>query len=307
MACLHPTAHTIPQALTLSIFLIEDKAMSLKKLKKLKPSEIALIIASLFVLTIVVLSLVQVPVSANWKTEGKGEGLTLTVTGSSMLIGADGQPIQIALITKVATLSFIYQEKEVTALRVQASWQVEGEDIDWDTLQIVFTASGTGGYSDRQTYATKSGTALFTLPISVTQLGYTPTEGETIEWSLTIHASATALKEDGTEATAEAGPITSKVATTWTAGQMEYEESPPDEEETETPSGDEGTTGGSNYYVGGGCGPPGYHVVWAYGVEPNDPVNAWLPYIKAIFGIEIMALLTVAYFLIGDYTTRTEK
>ena len=89
MACLHPTTHTIPQALTLSIFLIEDKAMSLKKLKKLKPSEIALVIAGLFVLTIIILSLVQVPVSANWKTEGRGEGLTLTVTGSSMLIGAD--------------------------------------------------------------------------------------------------------------------------------------------------------------------------------------------------------------------------
>ena len=81
---------------------------------------------------------------------------------------------------------------------------------------------------------------------------------------------------------------------------MEYEESPPDQEGTETPSGDEG----SDYYVGGGCGPPGYHVVWAYGVEPNDPVNAWLPYIKAIFGIEIMAFLTVVYFLIGDYTHR---
>ena len=274
--------------------------MSLKKLKKLKPSELSLIIAGLVVLTIILLSLVQVPVSANWKTEGKGEGLTLTVTGSSMLIGADGQPIQIALLRKVATLSFIYQEKEVTALRVQVSWQVEGEDIDWDTLQVLFTASGTGGYSDRQTYATKTGTALFTLPISVSQLGYTPTEGEVIEWSLTIHASATALKDDGTEATAETGPVTSKVATTWTTSQMEYEESQPDQEGTDSQNGDQetttdGTTDGSDYYVGGGCGPLGYHIVWAYGVKPNDPVNASLPYIKALLGLEITTFLIAIY------------
>jgi len=214
-----------------------------------------LIVAAIVVVAL--LFLWRVDVVAYWKTSAGDKNFGVDITGKTEVIGKDGRVISLTVAQKVSMLplSFYYQNTEVTALKVTLSWTASGQDVDWTTLTLTISATGTGGYSSSTTSTQQSGSAVFTLPITTTQLGYTPSSGQQITWQMTINIQGSVKSVVGQILTAQAQPITCQVTTVWYSPSFSISSSA-------TTTTDSGTSSG-------GCGPPGQHVVWVYNVQPE--------------------------------------
>ncbi|MEM3875270.1 MAG: hypothetical protein QXU45_09100 [Candidatus Bathyarchaeia archaeon] len=230
---------------------------------KMTKKERNLLIVLLFIVAAVVAFLfVPADAAATWRAKASGNGLTINVSGRTELLGAGGNTIQLRFLAKMAMLplEFVYQGQAVQGLRVHFSYTIEGDDVDWNTLVVTASASGTGGFSQSKTFTSRTGSHIFTLPISAIQLGRQPSEGEEMAWTLTVTLRAEARATQGAPLSVEARPITSSVTTVWKDGALQPETTP----STQVPE----ETGGGTTTVGGGCGPPGHHLVWVAGVEP---------------------------------------
>jgi hypothetical protein len=202
--------------------------------------------------------------AAGWTAEYKGDGLVLRLDGRTELVGADGSPIQLRFLAKMMMLplSFVYQGQKVASMRVSFTWTVSGSDVKWDTLTISIEATGTGNYRQTASFKNKAeGSYVFTLPLTVEQLGRTPSANETVTWTMEITLQAWALSSKGETLTAKSMPIKSTVKTVWQADSQSFK--------PETSPSTEYETGTGTATVGGGCGPPGCHLVWVYGVQPK--------------------------------------
>jgi len=229
------------------------------------------------IIAILVISLiVKIDLVARWRAEASNENFTVNISGTTELIGESGEPIKLMLIAKMAVLplSFFVSENEVTAMRVTVSWSASGKDVDWSTLKITITATGTGGYQNSYTTSLKSGSISFTLPITVEQLGRTPTSGETVTWEMTINVEGEVTDLVGRRLTASLPqPIVSQVETVWYEPNFTITAS-------QSTTTDSGTSGG-------GCGAPGHHVIWVYGVADIIGIEKVLP---AIMQCALLAL-----------------
>jgi FlaG/FlaF family flagellin (archaellin) len=246
---------------------------------------IALIVAFLFV---------QTEAAASWTASYQGSGLSLKVSGRTELVGADGSPIQLRFLAKMMMLplSFVYQGQKVASMRVSFTWTVSGLDVNWDTLTVTVEATGTGSYRQTASFKNRAeGSYVFTLPLTVQQLGRTPSANETVTWTMEITLQAWALSSKGETLTAKSMPIKSTVTTVWQADSQSFE--------PETSPSTEYETGTGTATVGGGCGPPGYHLVWVYGVQPKP----WLEtYALPTLTVMAIAAGSLASALVADYT-----
>lgn len=215
-----------------------------------------LLIAGLIVVLAAALSS-TVPVVAKWKTRFSDEtgNLSINVSGETSLLDEKGKTVEVLMIAKLSSvqLSFYYNSIKVSGMVVKLNWEVFGQDVDWSTLNLLITATGTGGYSDQRKVTLTRGTAAFTLPISTSQLGRTPSSGETVTWELTIVVEGNVKDKLGNLLTAKSNPIRSTVSTVWYEPSFGIKTSASTETAGETASG--------------GCGGPGEHVIWVYGVE----------------------------------------
>jgi len=215
---------------------------------------------------LIVISFIPVEAYVWWSSEASGQtqtgNMTVSIEGKTELIGKDGQPLKILSFYKYAMLplAFYIGDKEVTAMRVTVTWAASGQDVDWDTLTMTISASGTGGYSSSTASQSKTGSTVFTLPISTSQLGRTPSSGETITWTITINVKGTIKDVVGNTLAASADPIINTVTTTW------YEPSFTVSATSSTTT--DGTTSG-----GGGCGGIDKHLVWVHSITPRPNIG----------------------------------
>jgi len=243
-----------------------------------------MLISLIIVIAAVLIAISFIPVAAYvwWASEASGQtqtgNLIVNIEGKTELIGEDGQPLKILYITKFALLplAFYIGDKEVTAMRVTVTWTASGQDVNWDTLTITISASGTGGYSSSTTSQSKTGSTIFTLPISTSQLGRTPSSGEKITWKLTINVQGTITDIIGNTLTASANPIINTVTTTWyeptfTVSASTSTSTTTTDTTSSTTSGDTTVSGGTS--SGGGCGGPGKHLVWVHNITPLPNVT----------------------------------
>jgi len=209
----------------------------------------------------VVFLFVSSEAAASWTATSQGDGLRLTVNGRTELVATDGSPIQLRFLAKMMMLplSFVYQGQKVASMRVSFTWTVSGENVDWSTLKITAEATGTGGFRQTATFGDRQGGYVFTLPLTVEQLGRTPSANETVEWAVEITLKAWAMTPDGRTLRVESNPIKSVVKTVYQVDGFQPETSP-------------STDMGNGAVTGGGCGPPGHHLVWVYGVQ----AKSWL-------------------------------
>jgi hypothetical protein len=243
----------------------------------------ALIVAFLFV---------QTEAAADWTAFYQGNGLSLKVTGRTELVKADGSPIQLRFLAKMMMLplSFVYQGQKVASMRVSFTWTVSGSDVNWDTLTVSVEATGTGNYRQTASFKGKVGSYVFTLPLTVEQLGRTPSANETVTWTMEITFQARALNSKGETLTAASMPIKSTVKTVWQADSQSFE--------PETSPSTEYETGTGTATVGGGCGPPGCHLIWVYGVQPKP----WLEtYALPTLTVVAIVAVSMASALAADY------
>jgi len=221
---------------------------------------------------LIVISVIPIPAYVWWETEASDEtaeaSVTVSVEGRTELLGSDGQPLKVLTIYKygILPLSFYVGSNEVTGMRVTVSWTASGKDVDWNTLTITISASGTGGYSSSHSSSSKTGSTSFTLPISISQLGRTPSSGETVTWRMTINVKGSIKDLAGNTLTASLdNPIVNSITTKW------YEPSFTISATTSTSTS--GATSG-----GGGCGGFGKHLVWVYNIKPKINVGEILQY-----------------------------
>jgi len=253
-----------------------------------KKTLISIIVAIAIVL--VVASFIPVSAYVWWETEASGEtdvgSLSMVVSGKTELLGSDGQPLKVLTIYKygILPLSFYVGSNEVTAMRVTVTWTASGKDVDWNTLTITITATGTGGYSNTYTTSAKTGSTSFTLPISTTQLGRTPSSGESVTWKMTINVKGSIKDLTGKTLTAQLdNPIVCSVTTTW------YEPT-----FTITATADTSTEGTTS--SGGGCGGFGKHLVWVHNIKPKMNIGTVLQYTGyALMITEAMLVLILVY------------
>lgn len=223
-------------------------------------------------IVLIVMSFIPIPVYVWWETESSDEteigSLSVYVTGKTELLGSDGQPLKVLMIYKygILPLAFYVGSNEVTGMRVTVSWSASGKDVDWNTLKITISASGTGGYSSTYTATSKTGSTSFTLPISTSQLGRTPSSGESVTWRMTINVQGSIKDLAGNTLTASLdNPIVNSITTVW------YEPSFTISATTSTST--IGATSG-----GGGCGGFGKHLVWVYNIKPKINIGEILQY-----------------------------
>jgi len=231
----------------------------------LKVSRKVVAVAMALIVIIALLVIIKVNVAAYWKTDASANGMNVSITGKTEVIGEDGEPIQVMMIAKyfMVPLAFYVKSTKVVAMRVTVSWTASGTDVDWNTLSITIKASGTGGFSDSRTSTSKTGSVVFRLPISTSQLGRTPSSGETVTWQMVINVDASIKSLTGETLQASASPITCTVSTVWYSPSFSI-----------TSSASTTTESGTS---GGGCGPYGEHVIWVYGVEPIPTIQDYLP------------------------------
>jgi len=262
-----------------------------------KDAKKALILIAVGIIAILLIAcLVKVGLVAEWNAEAADTNLSVDVSGTTELLGPDGEPIRLALIAKlgILPLSFFVESSEVTAMRVTVSWTASGQDVDWSTLKITLTASGTGGYQKSYTTSYKTGSKSFILPITVDQLGRTPSSGETITWQMTINVKGEVVALTGEKLTATLPkPIISQVKTVW------YEPS-----FTITASQSTTTESGTS---SGGCGPPGHHVVWVYGVTDTAGIKKIIPDIMRYTLISLIVAEAVIAYSLRRKKTETTK
>jgi hypothetical protein len=234
------------------------------------------------VLLVFVLYIGKVDVVARWKTEAKDNtgNLGLNISGETYLLDANGQKVALSMIAKlgVIPLSFFKGQTEVSAMVTTLAWTASGQDVDWSTLKITVSASGTGGFSKSLQFTTQSGSVSITLPISVQQLGRTPSSGESVTWTLTITVSGQVNDKTGRTLTAQANPITSTVTTVW------YE---PSFSVSSTAST---STDGST--SSGGCGLFGQHAIWVYNVQAVPTVIDYvMPMVQTVLAVVVVTLV----------------
>ena len=241
---------------------------------------IAIIIAFLFV---------QTEATASWTANYQGNGLTLKVTGRTELVGEDGSPIQLRFLAKMMMLplSFVYQGQKVASMRVSFKWTVSGADVDWVTLTVTALATGTGNYRQTATFNAREGSYVFTLPLTVEQLGRAPSANETVEWTMEVVLTARALSNKGESLRVDSMPIKSTVKTVWQADSQSFE--------PETSPSTEYETGTGTATTGGGCGPPGHHLIWVYGVQPKPWLETYAKQVLTVFGVVGGAVMAAAF------------
>jgi hypothetical protein len=238
--------------------------------------------ATILVLLLFALYISRVEVVAKWRSEAKDAtgNVGLYLNGETYLLDAKGQRITLSTVAKlgVLPLSFFKDQTEVTAMITTLTWAATGQDVDWSTLKITVSASGTGGLSQTSQFTTQYGSTSITLPISTTQLGRTPSSGETVTWTLTITVSGQIVDKVGRTLTAQANPITSTVTTVWYSPSFTISS-------TASTSTDGSTSSG-------GCGLFGQHAIWVYHVQPTPTlIDYVVPAIQAVLAITVVTLL----------------
>jgi len=269
------------------------------------------LISLIIVIAAVLIAISFIPIEAYvwWSSEANGQtqtgNLTVSIEGKTEIIGEDGQPLKILAFYKYAMLplAFYIGDKKVTAMRVTVTWTASGQDVNWDTLTLTISASGTGGYSSSTTSQSKTGSAVFTLPISTSQLGRTPSSGEKITWRMTINVQGTITDAVGNTLTASANPIVNKVTTTWykptfTVSASASTSTTTTDTTSSTTSGDTTVSGGTS--SGGGCGGPGKHLVWVYNITPR-------PNIGEILQVTTYLIILTEIALIADLLSKHKK
>jgi len=251
---------------------------------KRKERRLLLALIAIAVAVTVVFLFVSSEAAASWTATSQGDGLRLTVNGRTELVATDGSPIQLRFLAKMMMLplSFVYQGQKVASMRVSFTWTVSGENVDWSTLAVSTVAAGTGGFRQTASFRSKEGGYVYTLPLTVEQLGRTPSANETVEWTVEIVVTVRALSVNGETLTVESAPIKSTVKTVWQADSQSFEP------ET-SPSTDTGTS-----TTGGGCGPPGHHLIWVYGVQPKPWLETYAVQLATTLGIVAFAVASVA-------------
>jgi len=261
------------------------------------------LVSLIIVIAAVLVAISFIPVEAYvwWSSEASGQtqngNMTVSIEGRTELIGEDGQPLKILYISKYAMLplAFYIGDKEVTAMRVTITWTASGQDVNWDTLTITISASGTGGYSSSTTSHSKTGSTVFTLPISTSQLGRTPSSGEKITWQMTINVQGKIEDVVGNTLTASANPIVNTVTTTWykptfTVSASASTSTTKTDTTSSTTSGDTTVSGGTS--SGGGCGGPGKHLVWVHNITPLPNITEILQPITYLLILTEIALIS---------------
>jgi len=231
--------------------------------------EYAILIGVALIATAIIASMtIKFPVGVFWRTEARSPSgdFHMVINGATELIGANHQPIKLEICMKsILPLAFYYEGIEVEAMKVTISYQVDGQNIDWDTLKIYIDAEGTGGYSKSEVLSTKAGTVEFTLPFSTSLLGRTPSDGEEITWRMTITVKGQVKDLAGKLLTAKAEPLTASAKTVWHKSSFSI---------TTSSSTDIITSEGTTVSHGGGCGAHGQHLVWTCNVQPQTE-NPW--------------------------------
>ena len=242
-------------------------------------------VAGLIVLigvVLVALYIAKVDVTARWRTRASDAtgNLNLAISGETYLLDANNQRMSLSMIAKIGLfpLSFFKGQTEVTAMITTLSWTASGTDVDWSTLKIDISASGTGGFSKSSQQAAQSGSVSITLPITTAQLGRTPASGESVTWTVTITVQGQVTDKVGRTLTAQAQPITATVTAVWYAPTFAVSSSA----STTT----DGTTSS------GGCGPLGQHAIWVYNVQPTPTIVDYaVPAVQGVMATAIASLV----------------
>jgi hypothetical protein len=236
--------------------------------------------ATILVLLLFTLYISRVEILAKWRAKATTQNLELNIYGETYLLDAKGQRITLSMVAKlgVLPLSFFKDQTEVTAMVTTLTWTATGQDVDWSTLKITVSASGTGGFSQSSQFTTRSGSTSITLPISTAQLGRTPSSGETVTWTLTITVSGQILDKVGRTLTAQANPIISTVTTVWYSPSFTISSTASTTTDSSTSSG--------------GCGLFGQHAIWVYHVQPVPTlIDYAVPAIQGVLAVTVVTLL----------------
>jgi hypothetical protein len=251
-------------------------------LKEKAMKKYATVAVIVLVLLVFVLYIGKVDVAAKWKTEARDNtgNLGFNISGETYLIDAKGQRVALTMIAKlgVVPLSFFKGQTEVAGMVTTLTWTASGQDVDWSTLKLTVSTSGTGGFSKTSQFTAQSGSVSITLPISTQQLGRTPSSGESVTWTLTITVNGQVNDKAGRTLTAQANPITSTVTTVW------YEPSFSISSTAST------STDGST--SSGGCGLFGQHAIWVYNVQAVPTILDYaIPLVQTALAIIVVTLV----------------
>jgi hypothetical protein len=254
-------------------------------IKARKYKTVALIAVVLIVVIILALCVTKTDVVAKWQSQASDitGKLGMRLSGETYLLDAKGQKVALYTLAKlgIIPLSFFKDQTEVTAMVTTLTWTASGQDVDWSTLKITVSASGTGGFSKSLQFTTQSGSTSITLPISTTQLGRTPASGESVTWTLTITVSGQVNDKTGKILTAQANPITSTVTTVWYSPTFSISSTASTTTDSSTSSG--------------GCGLFGQHAIWVYNVQAVPTVIDFvMPIVQTVLVVSVVTLAICA-------------
>ena len=100
-------------------------------------------------------------------------------------------------------------------MRVTVDWTASGRDVDWSTLSLTVEAAGTGGFTASLPFSTQTGNTEISLPVTTSQLGRTPSSGETVTWTVSVDVRGEIRDAVGNTLTATADTVTSSLTSKW--------------------------------------------------------------------------------------------
>jgi len=255
-------------------------------LRTRRQKHLVVVMVALIIIILSALYISKVDVLARWQTGAKDVtgNLAINFAGETYLLDKNGNTMKLSMAAKMGIfpLAFFRGQAEVTAMVVRISWTATGTDVDWATLKINWSASGTGGFRRTGQEKTPSGIIEIKLPITTTQLGRTPTSGETIKWNMTIWISASILDKVGRTLTASPAPITASVETVWYAPNFSISASSSTTTDVTTATG--------------GCGLLGQHAIWVYNVQAEPTVVDYaVPMVQGILVLAVVSLFITVF------------
>lgn len=117
----------------------------------MKINAIPVVIGILLIFGAVVLTAVPVSATYSSRTDSSTDGAEGTYTSTVEVVGPDGETIQ---VTPYRIMSFYWDSKEVTKVEMTISWDIQGTNLDYDTLTLDIECVVYNGITKKTTWTT---------------------------------------------------------------------------------------------------------------------------------------------------------